>query len=87
MAKGLFRRPFGRAEKAHFYPCKLDRVVVSAFVQRMAIKQQLDKLLNGFEIRLGGTTSIDITKAGIDKSYAISKITEIFGYSKQEMDP
>ncbi len=53
--------------------------------KRMAIKQQLDKLLNGFEIRLGGTTSIDITKAGIDKAYAISKITEIFGYSKQEM--
>lgn len=53
--------------------------------KRMAIKQQLDKLLNGFEIRLGGTTSIDITKAGIDKAYAISKITEIFGYLKQEM--
>ena len=53
--------------------------------KRKAIKEQLDKLLNGFEIRLGGTTSIDITKTGIDKAYAIRKITEIFGYSKQEM--
>ncbi len=53
--------------------------------KRTAIKLQLDKLLRGFEIRLGGTTSIDITKAGIDKAYAISKITEIFGYSKDEM--
>ncbi|MCL4388041.1 HAD-IIB family hydrolase [Candidatus Marsarchaeota archaeon] len=53
--------------------------------KRIAIKIQLDKLLNGFEIRLGGTTSIDITRAGIDKAYAIRKITEIFGYSKSEM--
>lgn len=31
-------------------------------------------LPSGFEIRLGGTTSIDVTRAGIDKAYGIEKL-------------
>lgn len=31
-------------------------------------------LPSGFEIRVGGTTSIDVTRAGIDKAYGITKL-------------
>ena len=36
-------------------------------------------------MRLGGATSIDITKPGIDKAYGIHKIVEILGIEKDEM--
>lgn len=34
---------------------------------------------------MGGATSIDITKPGIDKAYGIKKLTEILGISIAEM--
>ena len=34
---------------------------------------------------MGGTTSIDITKAGIDKAYGIGKLRDILGISLDEM--
>ena len=37
----------------------------------------LKKQIPQFEIRMGGTTSIDITKKGLDKAYAIGKIKSL----------
>lgn len=53
--------------------------------KRQAIKSRLDKLIPEFEVRIGGTTSIDVTKKGIDKAYSIRKINDIFGYSLEQM--
>jgi HAD superfamily hydrolase (TIGR01484 family) len=53
--------------------------------KRKKIKAILDKLLPEFSVRMGGSTSIDITKPGIDKAYGIKKLTEILGISSGEM--
>ncbi len=44
--------------------------------KRRQIKSLLEKRLSGFEIRIAGTTSIDITLKGLDKAYGIQKMTE-----------
>ena len=36
-------------------------------------------------MRLGGTTSVDVTKPGIDKAYGIGKLRDTLGISIQEM--
>ena len=38
-----------------------------------------------FEVRLGGTTSVDITKIGVDKAYGMKKLMEATGASKEEI--
>lgn len=38
-----------------------------------------------FEVRAGGTTSIDVTKLGIDKAYGMEKLMEHTKLSKQEI--
>jgi phosphomannomutase len=55
------------------------------FVKRQKIKNILDSTLSGFSVNLGGTTSIDITKPGIDKAYGIGKLVQILGINKSEM--
>lgn len=44
------------------------------FIKRKKIKKCLDRPLKGFAINIGGATSIDITKPGIDKAYGIRKL-------------
>ena len=51
------------------------------FSKRKAIKALLDQLIPEFSVRLGGTTSVDITKPGIDKAYGIRKLRDILGIS------
>lgn len=53
--------------------------------KRLHIKKFLDVLLPEFEVRVGGSTSIDVTKKGIDKAYGVKKIEEYFGYTKDQM--
>ncbi|MES2953474.1 MAG: HAD-IIB family hydrolase [Patescibacteria group bacterium] len=48
------------------------------------IKQLLEKIPE-LEIRIGGTTSIDVTKKGIDKAFGIQKASEILGISTDGM--
>jgi phosphomannomutase len=55
------------------------------FAKRKKIKAILDPLIPGFSVRLGGATSIDVTKPGIDKAYGIRKLRDILGISLQEM--
>ncbi len=54
-------------------------------VKRKAMKIDLDLLLSDYEIRIGGSTSIDITKKGINKAMAINKFLEILKIQKEEL--
>ncbi|HET9392268.1 MAG TPA: HAD-IIB family hydrolase [Candidatus Rubrimentiphilum sp.] len=55
------------------------------FSKRKAIKALLDKTLPNFSVHMGGTTSIDVTKPGIDKAYGIRKLRDILGIAISEM--
>ncbi len=55
------------------------------FSKRKKIKGTLDLLIPGFSVRLGGATSIDVTKPGIDKAYGIGKLRDVLGISLKEM--
>jgi len=55
------------------------------FAKRKKIKVLLDKLIPEFSVRLGGATSIDVTKHGIDKAYGIRKLRDVLGVPISEM--
>ncbi len=55
------------------------------FAKRKKIKAILDTLIPGFSVRLGGATSIDLTKPGIDKAYGIRKLRDILGIPIEAM--
>ena len=55
------------------------------FAKRQRMKARLDKLIPEFSVRLGGTTSVDVTKPGIDKAYGIRKLRDTLGIAIQEM--
>jgi HAD superfamily hydrolase (TIGR01484 family) len=57
----------------------------SDFAKRKKIKTILDALIPEFSVRLGGATSIDVTKPGIDKAYGINKLRDILGIPLKEM--
>jgi phosphomannomutase len=53
--------------------------------KRNRLKALLDVRLPDFAIRIGGSTSVDITKPGIDKAYGINKLAAISGFELAEM--
>jgi phosphomannomutase len=55
------------------------------FAKRKKIQSLLKPSLPDFSIRLGGATSIDITKPGIDKAYGIRKLRDILGIGIEDM--
>jgi len=55
------------------------------FAKRKKIKTILDTLIPEFSVSLGGATSIDVTKPGIDKAYGIKKLRDTLGISVEEM--
>lgn len=55
------------------------------FKKRDKIKQRLDKLIPEFAVNLGGATSIDVTKKGIDKKYGMHKLHQVLGIKISEM--
>jgi HAD superfamily hydrolase (TIGR01484 family) len=55
------------------------------FAKRKKIKAIVDKLIPEFSVRMGGATSIDVTKPGIDKAYGIGKLRDALGISLKEM--
>jgi phosphomannomutase len=56
-----------------------------AGIKRKRLATALNLILNGFEARLGGTTSLDITRIGMDKAYAMRRYMEETGRSKDEI--
>lgn len=55
------------------------------FAKREKIVVILKPLLPNFDVNLGGSTSIDVTKPGIDKAYGIGKLRDQLGISLKEM--
>lgn len=58
-----------------------DQYAKEKLILRAAIAQQLPDL----EVRLGGTTSVDVTKIGIDKAYGMKKLCEVLEISKDDI--
>jgi phosphomannomutase len=55
------------------------------FAKRKKIIAIVEPHLPGFAIHMGGTTSIDVTKPGIDKAYGIHKLREQLGIEIADM--
>jgi HAD superfamily hydrolase (TIGR01484 family) len=55
------------------------------FTKRKRMKAILDKLIPEFSVRLGGATSVDVTKPGIDKAYGIRKLRDILSIAIHDM--
>lgn len=55
------------------------------FSRRKRIKAILDPLIPEFSVRLGGSTSIDVTKRGIDKGYGIRKLRDVLHIGIDQM--
>ncbi|MBI2048012.1 MAG: HAD-IIB family hydrolase [Parcubacteria group bacterium] len=53
--------------------------------RRLEIKQALEPYLSEFEIRIGGLTSIDVTRKGIDKAYGIRQMEKFLNIPKRDM--
>lgn len=52
---------------------------------RLPLGKKMQELLPEFEVKIGGATSIDITRKGMTKAFAIEKIVEHLGITKDEM--
>lgn len=55
------------------------------FAKRKKITALAQPMIPDFSIRMGGTTSIDVTKPGIDKAYGIAKLRDHLDISIKEM--
>ena len=66
-------------------PLELKNIWDNNLEKRKMIKKILESLIPEFEITIGGATSIDITRKGIDKAYGIKKICEYFKYKIEDL--
>jgi HAD superfamily hydrolase (TIGR01484 family) len=55
------------------------------FAKRKVLKGMLQPLLPEFSIGMGGASSIDVTRPGVDKAYGIHKLSEVLGIPIAEM--
>ena len=55
------------------------------FLKRKLLQAALGPLLPGFAVNVGGSTSIDITRQGVDKAYGMRKLAEVSGVPATEM--
>ncbi len=49
------------------------------------LRDKVAELLPDLEVRLGGTTSVDVTRIGIDKAYGMQKLMDAIDVSKDEI--
>ena len=55
------------------------------FVKRASMAALLGALIPEFTVRLGGTTSIDVTRRGVDKAYGLKKLSAFLGIALSKM--
>jgi len=55
------------------------------FSKRTRIKTILEKTIPEFSVQMGGATSVDVTRPGIDKAYGIHKLKDVLGIQISEM--
>jgi HAD superfamily hydrolase (TIGR01484 family) len=53
--------------------------------KRLRIRAALQEYLPEFEITIGGTTSIDVTKKGVNKTLCVKKLEERLGVRRKQM--
>jgi len=53
--------------------------------KRLALREAIAEQLPEFEVRAGGSTTIDITRIGIDKAYGMRKLMEVLEIGKEEI--
>lgn len=53
--------------------------------RKSALREAVAKRLPGLEVRSGGSTSVDITRSGIDKAYGMRKLEEHTGVPLADM--
>lgn len=52
---------------------------------KLRLRELIAERLPNLEVRLGGTTSVDVTRIGIDKAYGMQKLIDEMGISKEEI--
>lgn len=55
------------------------------FAKRKVIQADLRQRLPGLAINMGGATSIDITREGVDKGYGLRKLSDESGFALSDM--
>ena len=53
--------------------------------KKLELRDYIAPLIPDFEVRVGGVTSIDVTKLGIDKAYGMKKLTEMLSINKEDI--
>ncbi|MGZ4315294.1 MAG: HAD-IIB family hydrolase [Gaiellaceae bacterium] len=53
--------------------------------RKRKLRDYVEKVIPEFEVRVGGSTSIDVTKPGIDKAYGIKKLIELLAVTKKDV--
>lgn len=53
--------------------------------KKFKLREYVAKLLPQFEVRVGGGTSIDITKPGVDKAYGMQKLLNMLSISTKDV--
>jgi len=66
-------------------PVELKKAWDPDFKKRLALQSKLEEKLPEFEVKIGGTTSIDITPKGMDKAYGIKVLLENFHLQKSDI--
>ncbi len=66
-------------------PIEVKSVWDPDFSIRKPLGRKIEEKIPNFEVRAGGMSSIDITRKGLTKAYAIEKITENLGIEKKDM--
>jgi HAD superfamily hydrolase (TIGR01484 family) len=55
------------------------------FEKRRKIKAILEPMIPEFSVGMGGASSIDVTRPGVDKAYGIGKLQEVLGIPTTQM--
>jgi len=53
--------------------------------KKLELRDYIAPLIPEFEVRVGGVTSIDVTKQGIDKAYGMKKLMELLKIGKEDI--
>jgi len=53
--------------------------------KKTALREAVQALLSDLEVRSGGSTSVDITRRGIDKAYGMNRLAELTGIPLADM--
>ncbi len=66
-------------------PLEVKKVWDPDFAKRKIIKSILEPMIPGFNVGMGGASSIDVTLPGVDKAYGIYKLEEVLGIPIADM--